>query len=232
LKSDPEHPILEGVKKAFAYLRVSGKGQVEGDGFTRQLAAIRAHARTHGLRIVEVFRDEGVSGTKELENRPALSAMMEALHSNGVRVILIEKLDRLARDLMIQESIIADLQKHGFELVSVTEPDLCSNDPTRKLMRQMMGAFAEYEKTMIVQKLRGARQRKRTKTGRCEGRKPFGFYPGEDRIVGRMKALRAEGLSYDRIAERLNEEGIKPRNGQRWWGKTVNNIMGATSPRR
>ena len=79
--------------------------------------------------------------------------------------MIIEKLDRLARDLMVQETIIADLRKNGFELVSVAEPDLMKNDPTRILVRQMMGAVAQYEKSQIVLKLRGARMRKRAKEG-------------------------------------------------------------------
>lgn len=58
-----------------------------------------------------------------------------ALHGNGVRTVVIEKLDRLAPDLMVQEATIADLQKHGFTLVSVAEPDLMANDPSRILMR-------------------------------------------------------------------------------------------------
>jgi len=171
--------------KAFAYLRVSGKGQVNGDGFPLQLKAIREYAKAHDIRIVKIYREEGVSGTKDMENRPALLEMMHALHSNGVKLILVEKLDRLARDLMIQETIIGDLRKYGFELVSVAEPDLCKDDPTRKLMRQIFGAIAEYEKTMIVIKLSGARQRKKARTGRCEGRKPYGHYPGRE---GRRRA--------------------------------------------
>jgi DNA invertase Pin-like site-specific DNA recombinase len=81
---------------------------------------------------------------------------MAALHGNGTKLVLVEKLDRLARDLMIQESIIADMQRNQFEIISVVEPDLCSNDTTRKLMRQILGAFSEYEATMIALKLRGA----------------------------------------------------------------------------
>ena len=50
--------------KAFAYLRVSGKGQIEGDGFTRQLAAIKKYADANGIKIAKVFREEGISGTK------------------------------------------------------------------------------------------------------------------------------------------------------------------------
>jgi DNA invertase Pin-like site-specific DNA recombinase len=213
--------------KAFAYLRVSGKGQVEGDGFTRQLEAIKRYAQAHDIRIVKVFREEGVCGATDLENRPALMAMLEALVANGTKLVLIEKLDRLARDLMVQETIIGDLRKRGFDLVSVTEPDLLQNDPTRILMRQIFGAIAQYEKAMIVAKLRGARQRMKAKTGRCEGRKPFGYYEGETAVLDRMKALRETGMGFDRIAEVLNAEGLKPRTGERWWGKTVNNIVSA-----
>jgi DNA invertase Pin-like site-specific DNA recombinase len=207
----------------------NGKGQVEGDGFTRQLKAIKRYAAAHDIKIAHVYREEGVSGTKELENRPAFVEMMTALHSNGTKMVLIEKLDRLARDLMVQETIIGDLRKNAFELVSVMEPDLLQDDPSRKLMRQVFGAIAEYEKTMIVLKLRGARARARAKGGRCEGRKPFGYFQGEAVALARIKALRAEGLGFDRIAVRLNEERISTRTGKPWHGLVVNRILKRTN---
>lgn len=213
------------MQKAHTYLRVSGKGQVEGDGFTRQLKAIKEYAVAHNIKIVNIYREEGVSGTKESVDRPAWSELMTALHSNGVKVVIVEKLDRLARDLMVQETIVADMRKHGFELVSVAEPDLMANDPTRILVRQMMGAVAQYEKSQIVLKLRGARMRKRAKEGRCEGRKPYGFYEGEGATLERAQALRAEGLGYDRIAVRLNEERVPTRTGRPWHGVVINRIL-------
>jgi DNA invertase Pin-like site-specific DNA recombinase len=211
--------------KAFGYLRVSGKGQLDGDGFPRQMAAIKKYAAAHDIKIVTVFREEGVTGAKESMDRPAFAEMMTALHSNGVRTIIIERLDRLARDLMVQEATIADLRKHGFTVISVAEPDLMENDPSRKAFRQMMGVFAEYEKDTIVAKLRGARMRKRAKEGRCEGRKPYGFFDGEEAVIERMKALRATGLGFDRIAAQLNAEGLKTRTGARWHGLVVNRIL-------
>jgi DNA invertase Pin-like site-specific DNA recombinase len=111
---------------AYAYLRVSGLGQVEGDGFVRQETAIRKYAAANGYQVTKVFHEEGVSGKTELEGRAALKSMLEALASNGAKTVIIERLDRLARDLMVQENIIADLRKRGFELISVAEPDLCS----------------------------------------------------------------------------------------------------------
>jgi DNA invertase Pin-like site-specific DNA recombinase len=216
--------------RAFGYLRVSGRGQIDGDGFPRQLEAVKAYAASHGIRLVKIFREEGISGTHELADRPALVEMLEALAADGVKLVLIEKLDRIARDLLVQETIIGDLRKRGFELVSVMEPDLCSTDPSRVLMRQIFGAIAEYDRAMIVAKLRGARQRMKARTGRCEGRKPYGFYDGESDALERMRALRAEGLGYDRIADLLNAEGLRPRTGAQWWGKTVNNILAQTEP--
>ncbi len=215
-------------KRAFGYLRVSGKAQVQGDGFPRQLEAIRNYAKEHNIRVVKVFREEGVSGTVDLANRPALSDLMVALHSDGVRLVMVEKLDRLARELMVQETILGDLKKSGFELLSVAEPDLCGNDPTRKLLRQVMGGIAEYEKTMIVLKLRAARERAKAKTGRCEGAKPFGYFEGEQETIGRMKALRAEGLSWDGLAERLNAEKRPTRMlNRQWFGATISRILRA-----
>jgi DNA invertase Pin-like site-specific DNA recombinase len=151
--------------------------------------------------------------------------MMTALHSNGVRTIIIEKLDRLARDLMVQEATIADLQKHGFTLVSVAEPDLMATDPTRILMRQLMGAVAQYDKSQIVLKLRGARMRMRAKEGRCEGRKPYGYYDGEQAVIERMQELRAARMGFDRIAAQLNAEGLKTRTGAQWHGLVCNRIL-------
>jgi len=79
---------------------------------------------------------------------------MAALLANGTETVLVERLDRCARDLMVQESIIADFKRKGLSIISVNEPDLCSDDLGRVLMRQMLGAFFQYEKTLLVAKLR------------------------------------------------------------------------------
>ena len=209
------------MEKAFAYLRVSGQGQVNGDGFTRQIAAIRKYAAANNLNIVRIYREEGVSGATDWESRPAFSEMMGVLLANGVKTVLVERLDRLARDLMVQESVIADFQRKGLTLVSVSEPDLLTGDPSRVLMRQMLGAFFQYEKTLLVAKLRGARQRAKAANGRCEGRKPYGAFPGEMEVIQRMKELRLSGLAVDKIANQLNSEGVKPRAGVRWHQTSV-----------
>jgi DNA invertase Pin-like site-specific DNA recombinase len=214
--------------KCFAYLRVSSIGQTKRDGYDRQFIACETYAKANGYEIVEVFR-ESMTGKSELEDRPALSSLFAALEENGIKTILIAQVDRLARDLMVQETIIADMQKHGYTLISVAEPDLCSTDPSRILIRQIFGALAQYDRAMIVLKLRGARQRQKAKLGRCEGRKPFGSKPGEAEAIHQMRSLKAAGLSCDKIADALNANGIPSRGTKKrtgpWLGCTVNRIL-------
>jgi DNA invertase Pin-like site-specific DNA recombinase len=211
--------------QAYAYLRVSGMGQVDGDGFTRQTEAVERYAAASGLSIAHSFREEGVSGAKDLEHRPALQGLLAAIDGGDVRTVLIERLDRLARDLMVQETILSDLRKRGITVISVAEPDLCSDDPSRKLMRQIFGAIAEYDKAMIVAKLRGARQRVKSRTGRCEGAKPFGEGQGHRSTIERILSLRSGGMAVDTIATTINAEGLLSKTGGKWYGSSVRNVI-------
>jgi DNA invertase Pin-like site-specific DNA recombinase len=211
--------------KCFVYLRVSGKSQIRGDGYLRQFIACRELAKAKNIQIVGIFKEKGVSGTTELEDRPALSSLFAALEENGVKTVLIEKVDRLARDLMIQETIIGDMLKNGYTLLSSCEPDLCSSDPSRILIRQIFGALAQYDRAIITLKLRGARDRMRKREGKCEGRKSFGSKDGEKPILDRIIYLHAEGSNPKQIAGTLNHEDIPTRMGKPWKVPTVAKIL-------
>ena len=210
---------------AFAYLRVSSQGQIDGDGFDRQRKVITEYARSAGITITAWFEERGVSGTLENADRPAWSEMLLRLHSNGTKAVIVERLDRLARDLMVQERAIATLRKDGFELLSVAEPDLMATDPGRVFMRQVMGAVAQLDKASLVSKLAGARARKAARGEKAVGSYPFGHYAGENEAVEVMKALRSDGLGFDRIAKAMNEKGIPTRRGTKWGGNTINVIL-------
>lgn len=138
-------------------------------------------------------------------------------------------LDRLARDIMIQEAIIRDLQKKKCDLISAIEgADLLTGDPTRKFIRQIFGATAEYEKDMIVAKLKGARLRKRAEQGKCEGRRGYAEDGGE--ILAMIKKLRRRNgtrkrMTYACIAETLNEQGHTTLDGKPVTGANVAMIL-------
>ena len=81
-----------------SYLRVSSKGQIDGDGFDRQRETISQYAKSKKLNILDEYREEGISGTKELDNRIALAELLDRVQTNGVKMVLVEKADRLARE--------------------------------------------------------------------------------------------------------------------------------------
>lgn len=212
--------------EVISYLRVSGKGQLDGDGFERQRDAIGRFAKSAGYTVVDEFREEAVSGTTELEDRPALMAALARLASNGVRVILIERADRLARDAFVQESIIRQAIRVRARIVTADGDDLTDDEnPSRKLTRQIFGAIAEFEKRCLVLKLSAARTRIRQKVGRCEGRKPFGARDGEAEILQRARRLRDRGTTFAEIAEKLNAAGLTNRQGKPWKAAYVHYVL-------
>lgn len=220
-------------KNTLAYLRVSGKGQVNKGGFPRQRDAIRKYARAHGLKIVAEYRDEGVSGTKELERREGLAALLDHIESDDVQIVLVERADRLARDLMVSEVILGQFRDLGVSVIAADSGvDLTTgdDDPTRTLIRQVLGAVSQFEKSVIVLKLRAARERTKRQSGRCEGRKPFGYYPGEADVLKRIKQLNrkpkgGKRLGPYQIARILNKESLSTRTGKPWTGPVVKRIL-------
>ena len=211
--------------KGYGYVRCSSLGGMDGDGPIRQRTAIQKFADEHGIEIVS-FYEESHTGS-DLEGRTEFKQMRSLLVSNGVRLVIVEKLDRLARSIMVQETILADFKKHDIELKSATpgEDDLCGEDPTRTLIRQILGCFFEYERKMIESKLRAARQRMKVQKGRCEGVKPYGTSGDEKDILEYIMVLQQKGNSPSKIASQLNAVMIPSRYGKRWYSGTVSKIL-------
>jgi len=218
--------------EALSYLRVSSVGQLEGDGIDRQRRAVTAYAKSAGLQIIEEYRDDGVSGTCEWEDRPGLSSLLERLASNGVRVVVVEQADRLARDLMVSELILSECRRLDVRVIDASGNDLASDtDPTRVLIRQVLAAVAQFDKCSLVRRMRAARDRIAKRTGRrCEGRKPYGAHPTEAIVLARARALLASHVAgvrphYATVARELNAEGLPTRTGVPWSAAMVRRVL-------
>lgn len=226
--------------KAYVYRRVSGRGQLDGDGFTRQLTECQAYANANGIQIDRVFDEKGISGTTDAYDREALPLLFAALQANSdVKLVLVETPSRIARDLMISEILLSEFRKLGVRVISCecgTELTVADDDVTKRLIRQVLGAISEWEKSMLVNKLRAARQRIRKNGQRCEGQKPYGASDDEKAIVARIVDLKASGTKPSAIAELFNSEGLKPRNAVRagqeakWHTKQIYRILERHTP--
>ena len=218
--------------QAVAYCRVSSIGQQRnGTGLDRQEQIIREYAKQAGYELVQMYH-EAFTGTDT--DRPVFTRMLADLLSNSCRVIIVERLGRLARDLGVQLQLVGLLCSRGVTLISAdTQQDVTaafSGDPMLKAMIQVQGVFAELDKSILVNKLRKAREAKKAKTGRCEGRKPFGFYPGEDETLKRIRQLYrkprgGKRLGLYQIARILNQEGRPTRKGGPWRDSHVSAIL-------
>lgn len=217
----------------FAYCRVSTANQREEGTIDVQVQAVKEYAEENGFELVEIFKDDGVSGGLELEKRAGWLSLYGELEAADVEGIILYKLDRLARDLRIQENILHDLSKKGLKVLSIKEPDLDSQDPTRILMRQILGSFAEYEKRVIAMRMTAGRAYKAKAGGYAGGGIPYG-YENEDgkfivsptaEIVKKIYSLKAAGKSIRAICKILNAEEPRPRRAKKWNVSTVHYIL-------
>lgn len=176
------------MKRVFGYLRFSSKGQNDGDSFDRQRDAIEKFCAAKGFFVCRWFEEKAVSGTVEAMDRPAFGEML-LLCGEQFDTIVVERADRLARDLIVSELLFEEARKFNvkiFEAASGEELVNADSDPTRKLIRQVLGALAEWSKNEIVKKLRVARERIRREKGKCEGRASWEELSLDNRKVAGM----------------------------------------------
>src|SRR6266566_333278 len=128
-------------------------------------------------------------GADPIESRPGFAALLDQIEGNGVRIVLVEDASRFARDLVTQELGLLALIGRGVRVLTANGDDLTdTSNPSRVMMRQIAGSFAQYEKARLVAKLRTARERKRKTAGKCEGRKSWTEINPE--LVRQAKRLR------------------------------------------
>jgi DNA invertase Pin-like site-specific DNA recombinase len=135
--------------EAVGYLRTSSAANVgaDKDSELRQRLAIERYAKSAGFNVVTWFNDPAVSGADPIETRPGFAALLDRVEGNGVRVVLVEDASRFARDLVAKELGVLMLAKRGMRVFTSSGDDLTeSSDPSRIMMRQIAGSFAQYEK--------------------------------------------------------------------------------------
>jgi DNA invertase Pin-like site-specific DNA recombinase len=224
-------------RKVIAYVRVSTAEQVDGFGLTVQRKAIADYAKVNGLRLLRTVSDEGISGSNGLDARKGLAEVLTVVESGQVSGLVVYRLDRLARDLILQETLMTRMRKAGVEVLSVTEPDIDSEDGTRVLVRQILGAVSQYERALIRSRMMGGRAAKIASGGYGGGRPPFGWRaenkelvpePREQEAIALVRQLADEGLSSRQIAARLQETGHRPKVGVRWSSTQVLRVIQRT----
>jgi DNA invertase Pin-like site-specific DNA recombinase len=217
--------------EAVAYIRTSSAANVgaDKDSDKRQRAAIDGYARRAGFNLVAEYNDAAVSGADRIETRRGFAEMLDRIEGNGVRTVIVEDASRFARELMTQELGILALIQRGVRVLTANGDDLTdSSDPSRKMMRQIAGAFHEYEKARLVAKLKAARERKRLANGKCEGRKSHAeLNPNLVREARRLRRRSPKGhqRSLRDVAAELGKLGFVNQRGAKFSASSVQSIL-------
>jgi site-specific DNA recombinase len=213
-------------KKVFAYLRTSNlnsKIAQESDSQDRQLKKIKSFIRSKGWKLEQVFYDCAVSGDNgtDLTDRDAWNEMMAKIKSNAVKAFVVADQSRFARSILTAEIMKQDCRENGIGAWDAsTGNDLAiekNENPEVALINNLLQAIAEYDKLKVVQRLQSGRRRAQKAGRSIGGQKPYGVTQGERDMISRVRELRfpqrRRGLSYQKIANALNEEGFRTRAG-------------------
>lgn len=219
--------------KVVGYCRVSTDNQKEEGTIEIQVKEIQDYCFKNNFTLVNIFKDEGVSGG--LETRPALTELFSFLeNSKEVKGVVIYKLDRLARDLYIQELLFKKLEEIDKVVISTKEQNLDSNDPMRKAFRQFMGIVSELEKSFISMRLSGGRINKAKKGKYAGGGIALGYKSVDKDLtisefnketIKTIYKMRKGKKSLREIARVLNSSNTPTARGGKWYAGTIKYIL-------
>lgn len=178
------------VKRVALYARVSTDGQTT----ENQVRELEATAALKGWEIVARFVDEGISGAKGRDQRPAFNELHKAITRRKIDIVMAWSVDRLGRSLQHLVSLLSELQASGVDLY-LHQQGLDTSTPAGRAMFQMLGVFSEFERTMIQERIKAGVARARAQ-GKHIGRPPT----EAPKVAAIRAALQAGGKGILRIA--------------------------------
>ena len=209
--------------QAVIYVRVSTDEQAEsGAGINAQLDACSAFAAQQGWPVIGVFKDEGISGTADLDKRTGLLAALAALAPDVA--LLVAKRDRIGRDVLLIKTVERMVTKRKSRIVALNGSN--EETPEASLLNGIIDQFAAYEVAMIRARTKAALAAKKARN-ECVGRLPYGFTVASDKktlvpchteqaILQHIITLRTQGFSLRKVAVALNSEKMFNRHGKPW----------------
>ena len=225
---------------AIGYRRVSSRDQIQGTGLDRQSTYIKKFALKNAFELERIFTEKGISGV--VEKRPAFSEMIAYADAHDIRIIIIEDMTRLARELLLQMQLATFIASKEIDLYSANTGENISraiyDDPMRKAMVQIQGVFSELERSTLSKRMIAGRDLQR-ETGKRKGKKIKAIdRNGKIKIEGsprlsekkpklakRVIELWLAGYCKNKIATIVNSEGFRSRVGNKLYSSQITNIL-------
>lgn len=228
---------LREVAHVAGYLRVSTEEQREsGLGIAAQRTRVLGMAAAKGWPVPTIYADEGISGTKEPKDRPALAHLLADVAAGAVDAVIVLSCDRLARRTLLILGLVETFRRAGVALVSCKE-QLDTTTPTGQFFLTITAGFAQLERDLAAERTRAALDELGKTTGDKGGRVPYGYVRiGEDgavridrqaaEMVRRIFEWHRRGLSLRAIAERVRASGLPSPRARQWHHSSIAEILG------
>jgi site-specific DNA recombinase len=224
----------ESNNRAALYVRVSTEDQSnEGYGIEVQLERCKAQAIANGLKVVEIFEDRGISGTKNEYERPGLAALVTAVENDQLDHVIVLSLDRLGRKTTLVLNLVERITSANVALISVKE-NLNTSTAMGQFVLTILAGLAQLERDTIVERTTAGRDLRGKIDGEKGGKVPFGYRRVSDgievrddhaAIVRHIFALRRQGLTLRAIAEILNTNNVPSATGKQWIHTAVKTVL-------
>lgn len=216
-------------KKAVGYIRVSTDMQADkGTSLDNQIARIQDYARSKGFILENIYQDAGYSGKNT--NRPGFQAMFTRLKKGGVDAVIVWHSTRFARNLRDNINHMAELEQRKIKFFSIEEPEMSGS--SGKAIRNLMAVFAEYQSDVTGDHTRSVKANLKRNLKTYCGNAPLGFRNQDGKLVvvkedmetvQNIMGLRAQGNSYHKIANKINNER-KGNKGGKFYAITISKV--------
>jgi site-specific DNA recombinase len=228
--------VAQSVRHVVGYVRVSTDDQAEnGVSLAAQEGRIRAYGVAQAREIDEMVVDAGESA-KTLQ-RPGIARILAGIRGGEIAAVVVLKLDRLTRSTRDLADLLELASRYDVALVSLSE-SLDTSTAAGRMVVQMLGVVAQWEREAIAERTSTALAHKRAK-GQVYGPIPFGYRREGDLLVpelveqgalSEMRRLDSAGASYREIARMLDARGVIPRKcGARWYASSVQSVLRSKS---
>ena len=219
----------------YSYMRLSTDEKKQSNSFDIQRQVIDSFAKENHLEPIIKYYKDTMSGAK-LDQRTGLMELLNTIKKDDK--VIVQKLDRLSRDVMQTGWIRTEIARKGVELV-IVDSNGDSNDPMANLMEQIVTAFADYERQMIKSRIQATMTLKKARGEKLGGAVPYGYDVIDDginpkqliknieeqKVIASIKRYKKKGLSLGVIATMLNDKGIKTKNNKVFQSMQVKRIL-------
>lgn len=218
--------------KVLGYVRVSSFNQkIKKNSIPLQIKKINDYCRLNEYDLIETYKDDGISGMS-IEKRDGYKRMIDYMKDNSIDGIVVWSLSRLGRRMKDVVEFMDYLKSNNIKFFSIKE-NLSNDDKIGSLIMNILGSINEFEVEVIKERIRDVKRNKK-ENGEVYGRLMYGYdnqngklvvNKTERNTVKRIKNLRSRGWSWRNISNKLNDEGIRSKEGKIWYDGSLYNMM-------